>query len=62
MNPATKECRAIRSRLKAHFPQSSTAAIKKATIAFAYGATPAQIAKILCDDAKANALTLEVRK
>lgn len=62
MNPATKELRAIRSRLKAHFPQASAQALKQSAHAFAYGATPAQVAAILRKDARENATTLEIRK
>lgn len=62
MSPFVKESRLIKQRLRVHFPQASANGIKRASHAACYGATPAQIAKILRDDAKENAITLEVRK
>lgn len=61
MSPFTKEGRLFGHALRRAFPSASTQAIKKARAAAAYGATPAQIARIMLDDAKANATTLEAK-
>ena len=61
MSPFTKEGRLFGAALRKAFPGASPEALKKARQAAAYGATPAQIARIMVDDAKANATTLEIK-
>jgi len=62
MSPHIRESRLTRVALRNAFPQASPNAIKRASLAALYGATPGQIALIFREDAKLRAVDLVVKK